>query len=112
LRHGPAHPSQGFRRPRPGQAVGGTLDVGARNGSFGPARLDAIEIDIELSRQGPHGRQNVKWLRPCRFTQCLRRLALLVPPKLADHCAGIRFRPFRELNQGRTHLRNPSEAGH
>ena len=51
LRHGPAHASQGHRRPRLGQALGGTLDVGVTGDQFRMvARVHPGEVDAPSLR--------------------------------------------------------------
>ncbi len=98
-------PRERLGRPGLGQALGGALHVGARDGAVGAARLHEIEIDVELARQRAHRGQDLKRLGPRRLARRLRRLASgLLLAQLADDRARVRFRPLGELDQRRAHL--------
>ena len=105
LRHGAAHASERLGGTRLGEALRRALHIGARDGAAGSAGLNDVEVDVELARERPHCREDLKGPRPRRLGRRLAlRRALLVTVELADHGAGVLFGPFGEFDQRRAHL--------
>src|SRR5262249_42219536 len=74
-----------------GQALGGALDVRARDRAAGPGGVHEVEVDIELARQRPDRGKDLKGPRRRRGRRLGVARRLLLLPALADHRPGDRL---------------------